>query len=208
MPQPRGRGSIGHPPRLLYDWQAVPPQPSPPRMRLPVLPRLAATIEAINAQAARIAAWCVLALVMAQVAIVALRAGFGMGSVWLQESLFYFHAAAFLLTAAQALKEGGHVRVDIIFERLSDRARALIDLCGALLLLIPFMVVLLSVSWPYAARSWAIFERSHESGGLPAVFLLKSLIPLFAVLMALQGLALALRAAIVLRTARPQAVSS
>ena len=75
------------------------------------------------------------------------------------------------------------------------RRRALIDLCGALLLLLPFMLVLLWFALPYVARSWAILETSRETSGLPAVFLLKTLIPLFALLMALQGVAQAIRAA-------------
>jgi TRAP-type mannitol/chloroaromatic compound transport system permease small subunit len=75
---------------------------------------------------------------------------------------------------------------------------ALVDLCGALLLLLPFMLVLLWFAVPYVARSWAIWETSRETSGLPAVYLLKTLIPLFALLMALQGVAQAIRAAHVL----------
>ncbi len=74
------------------------------------------------------------------------------------------------------------------------RTRALIDLAGALLLLLPFMLVVLWFSLPYAARSWAIFEGSREVSGIPAVFLLKALIPLFALMMATQGVAQAIRA--------------
>ena len=76
----------------------------------------------------------------------------------------------------------------------APRRRALIDLCGALFLLLPFMLVLLWFALPYVARSWAILETSRETSGLPVVYLLKTLIPLFAVLMALQGIAQAIRA--------------
>ena len=87
--------------------------------------------------------------------------------------------------------------------RTPPRARkALVDLIGALLLLLPFVLVLLWLSVPYAARSWAILERSQETSGLPLVFLLKTLIPLFALLMALQGIAQAIRAAAALSRAR------
>ena len=83
------------------------------------------------------------------------------------------------------------------------RARkALVDLCGALLLLLPFMLVLAWFALPYVARSWAILETSRETSGMPAVFLLKTLIPLFALLMALQGVSQAIRAA--QRAARPR----
>jgi TRAP-type mannitol/chloroaromatic compound transport system permease small subunit len=71
-------------------------------------------------------------------------------------------------------------------------------------LLLPFMLVLLWFSLPYVGRSWAILETSRETSGLPAVFLLKTLIPLFAVMMALQGVAQAIRAADVLRSGRAQ----
>jgi TRAP-type mannitol/chloroaromatic compound transport system permease small subunit len=83
----------------------------------------------------------------------------------------------------------------VFYAHASNRSRALIDLAGSLLLLLPFTLVLLWLSAPYAARSWAILERSQESSGLPLVFLLKTLIPAFAVLMALQGVAQAIRAA-------------
>jgi TRAP-type mannitol/chloroaromatic compound transport system permease small subunit len=90
------------------------------------------------------------------------------------------------------------VRVDIFYADASARTKALIDLVGALVLLLPFMIVLIWLSVPYAARSWSILERSQEASGLPLVFLLKTLIPLFALLMALQGIAQAIRAAAVL----------
>ncbi|HME31065.1 MAG TPA: C4-dicarboxylate ABC transporter permease, partial [Pseudolabrys sp.] len=73
---------------------------------------------------------------------------------------------------------------------------------GALLLLLPFMIVLIWLSVPYAARSWTVLEHSQEASGLPIVFVLKTLIPLFALLMALQGIAQAVRAAAVLRSGR------
>ena len=134
-----------------------------------------------------------------------LRYAFGMGSIWLSESIIYGHAALFMLAAAWTLREGGHVRVDIFYADAAPRTKAWIDLLGALLLLLPFMLVLLWLSLPYVARSWAILERSRETSGLPAVFLLKTLIPLFAVLMALQGIAQAIRAA---RRACPRRASA
>src|SRR5262249_23580043 len=124
---------------------------------------------------------------------------FDTGSIWLTESIIYAHATLFLLAAAWTLREGGHVRVDIFYVDAAPRTKALIDLFGALLLLLPFTLALLWLSLPYAQRSWAILERSQETSGIPAVFLLKSLIPLFAGLMALQGVAQALRAIAALR---------
>ena len=85
-----------------------------------------------------------------------------------------------MLAAAWTLREDGHVRVDIFYADAPPRRKALVDLLGALLLLLPFALVLAWLSLPYVARSWAILERSRETSGLPAVFLLKTLIPLFA----------------------------
>jgi len=126
----------------------------------------------------------------------------GIGSVWLQESILYGHAAIFMLAGAWTLGANGHVRVDIFYADAAPRTRALVDLLGTMLLLMPFALALLFLGLPYTARSWAILERSREASGLPAVFLLKTLIPLFALLLALQGIAQALRAALVL-AARP-----
>lgn len=170
--------------------------------------RIADLIDMSNAALGRLAALCLGLLVAVQFAIVVLRGAFGSGSVWLQDSLYYFHAGAFLLAAAFALKNGVHVRVDIFFEAMSVRARALVDLLGALVLMVPFMAAIMILSWPYASRAIAILEGARDSGGLPLVFLLKALIPLFAFLMALQGIAQAIRAIGVLIAARPHRMPS
>jgi TRAP-type mannitol/chloroaromatic compound transport system permease small subunit len=159
---------------------------------------LADRIDRLNAAIGRSVAWLCLFVVVAQFSVVVLRYGFGLGSIWLTESIIYGHAALFMLAAAWTLREGGHVRVDVFYADASPRRKALVDLCGALLLLLPFMLVLAWFSLPYVARSWAILETSRETSGIPAVFLLKTLIPLFALLMALQGVAQAIRSAHVL----------
>ncbi len=157
--------------------------------------RLATWIDRLNGAVGRALAWAVLFVVVVQFLVVVLRYVFGIGSIWLTESVVYGHAALLMLAAAWTLREGGHVRVDIFYAGASPRTRAWIDLGGAILLLLPFMLLVLWFAWPYSARSWAIFERSRETSGIPAVFLLKTLIPLFAAMMALQGVAQAIRAA-------------
>jgi TRAP-type mannitol/chloroaromatic compound transport system permease small subunit len=104
-----------------------------------------------------------------------------------------------MLAAAWTLRDGGHVRVDVFFAGASPRARAMIDLGGAVLLLLPFMAAVAWFAWPYVVRSWAILESSRETSGIPAVFLLKSLLLVFAFSMALQGMSQAIRAAHALR---------
>lgn len=163
---------------------------------------LAHGIDRLNAALGRAAAWCVLFMVAAQFLVVLLRYVFGIGSVWLQESVLYAHAGLILLAAAWTLWAGGHVRVDIFYAGMSARGRARIDLAGAVILLLPFTIALLYFAMPYVSRSWAIFEGSREVGGIPLVWLLKTLIPLFAILLALQGIAQAIRAWRVLTAAQ------
>jgi TRAP-type mannitol/chloroaromatic compound transport system permease small subunit len=169
----------------------------PSRITSPAL-GLADRIDRLNAAIGRAMAWAVLFVVLVQFLVVVLRYALGIGSIWLSESILYGHAALFMLVSAWTLRQGGHVRVDVFYADASPRTKALIDLLGALLLLLPFMLVLAWFSIPYVARSWATLEHSRETSGLPAVFLLKTLIPVFAVLMALQGIAQAIRAAGVL----------
>jgi TRAP-type mannitol/chloroaromatic compound transport system permease small subunit len=156
--------------------------------------RLAAAIDRLNGALGRVAAWAILVMVLIQCAVIVMRL-FGTGSLWLHESLFYFHVALVLFTAAWTLRQDGHVRVDIFYSSASPRARAVVDLAGSLLLLMPFMLAIIAFTWPYALRSWAILEGSREAGGLPLVYLLKSAILLFSAQMLLQGLSQAIRAA-------------
>lgn len=161
---------------------------------------IADRIDRFNTAVGRAAAWAALYIVVAQFVVVVLRYVFGIGSIWLSETIIYGHATLFMLAAAWTLFVGGHVRVDVFYDGFTQRAKAKVDLFGSLLLLMPFMLVLLWFAVPYVARSWATFERSREASGLPLVFVLKTLIPVFAVLMALQGVSQAIRAVHVLRS--------
>jgi TRAP-type mannitol/chloroaromatic compound transport system permease small subunit len=156
-------------------------------------------IDRLNTAVGRAVAWLALVVVLLEFTLVVARYLFALGSIWATESVTYAHATLFMLAAAWTLKAGGHVRVDIFYAEASVRTKAMVDLAGSLLLLLPFAAVLIGLSVPYAARSWAILERSQESSGLPLVFVLKTLIPAFAVLMALQGIAQAIRALAALR---------
>lgn len=156
--------------------------------------RFADTIDRLTTAIGRAVAWLVLVIVLLQFALVVARYVFGFGSIWLTETVIYAHAALFMLATAWTLRAGGHVRVDVFYAEATPRTQAMVDLAGALLLLLPFALVLLWLALPFAARSWAVLERSQESSGLPIVFLLKTLVPLFAGLMALQGVAQAIRA--------------
>lgn len=115
-------------------------------------------------------------MVLLTFTIVVLRYGFNLGWIWLQESLTYLHVVVFSIAAAWTLQQDGHVRVDIFYAGMTDRNRARVDLLGSLVFLVPFCIFVLIIAWPYVSNSWKLLESSREAGGLPMVFLLKSLI--------------------------------
>jgi TRAP-type mannitol/chloroaromatic compound transport system permease small subunit len=174
----------------------------PPNRRLA---DIADRIDRLTAAIGQTVMWCALAMVVLQVVVVLMRYVLGFGSIWLSEAIVYAHATLFMGAAAWTLQQGGHVRVDIFYAEASPRSRAVVDLLGAMVLLLPFCCVLAWFALPYVGRSWAILERSREASGLPLVFLLKTLIPVFAVLLGLQGIAQAIRAALVLTSAPAEA---
>ncbi|SEA17123.1 TRAP transporter small permease subunit [Microbulbifer marinus] len=154
----------------------------------PLLP-LARALDRLASGAGRLLSWFTLAMVLLQSAVVLLRYGFDGGSVALQDSVIYLHGAAFMLGLAYALYTDSHVRVDVFYRRMSERGRAWVNAVGTLVFLLPMCAFILIGSWQFAASSWAVLESSSSAGGLPGVFLLKSLIPLAAVTLALAGVA-------------------
>lgn len=152
--------------------------------------RLTDKIDLLNEWIGTTVSWLTLIMVVITFAIVMLRYAFNYNSIAMQESVSYMHALVFMLGAAYTLKTGAHVRVDIFYQRLGKSARAWIDCCGVVLLLLPVSGFILYSSWDYVAESWKIFESSSNSGGLPGVFLIKSTIPLTACLLILQGISM------------------
>ena len=157
--------------------------------------RLADALDAINRWTGRAVRWLALAMVLVQFAVVVLRYVFGVSSIAVNESVLYMHAALFMLGAGYTLLVDQHVRVDIFYAKAPQRRQAQVDLFGHLVLLIPAMAALLYWSWPSVANAWAILEGPISVGGIPASFLLKSLIPAFCVLLIVQSLACILRIA-------------
>ncbi len=150
----------------------------------------------------RTVAWLTAAMAVLTVLVVVLRYAFGEGAIALQESITYLHGIVLMLGMAYALKHDAHVRVDLIYSRLSPRGQSLVNLLGHCLFLIPVAATLLWSSLPYVRASWRILEGSSEVGGLPAVFLLKTLIPIMAALLLLQALAEIVRQLARLHSAR------
>nr|WP_300313968.1 TRAP transporter small permease subunit [Halomonas sp.] len=162
------------------------------------LPRPLAALDAFSDYLGKALSWLILAMMAVQFLIVVLRYALSINSIPMQESVMYMHALVFLLAAAFTLKHDGHVRVDIFYRDMSPRKKAWVDLLGTVFLLLPVMIFTIVASLGYVAKSWAIFEGSPDAGGIHGVFLLKTLIPLFAGLMIVQGLVEILRNALII----------
>lgn len=156
------------------------------------------TIDTVNDGLCRVVKWFALLMVLLMFAIVVLRYGFNLGWIAMQESVMYLSAMVFLLASAHTLRVNEHVRVDIFYRQFSPRGKAWVDLLGNVLLLVPVNIFVLLMSWRYVMTSWRLIEDSPEAGGLPLVFVLKSLILLFAFFMSLQGVAEIIRNALTL----------
>ena len=162
------------------------------------LAHLVRAIDRMNELIGRTVSWLTLAMVLITFSVVVMRYGFAWGRVWIQESYVWLHGIVFMLGAGYTLLHNGHVRVDIFYRPASARFKAWVDLFGTLLLLAPVVVFVAVVTWPYVVESWSKLEASREAGGLPALFLLKSVILGFCALILAQGLSLAARSVLVL----------
>jgi len=133
--------------------------------------------------------------------IVVMRYVFDAGFIWLQELVIWMHAAVFMVGAAYTLLHEEHVRVDIFYRKMGPRGRALVDLLGVTIFLLPLCGLLAFKSYDFAAASWSVHEISREPGGLPypAIPAMKSIVILMPVAVALQGISLMLRSLAALR---------
>ena len=156
-------------------------------------------LDAFTDATGRLIAWCMPLIVLGTLMIVVLRYQFAVNTTLIQELVLYLHGLAFMLAIPWALKQDAHVRVDLIYSRLTARGQAWVNLIGHLAFLFPTGVFILLESQSYVAMSWRMREGSPDVGGLQGVYLLKTLIPAMAALLLLQGVAETLRA---LRTLR------
>ncbi len=144
-------------------------------------------------------AWGALAMVLVQVIVVIMRYVFGLSVLVMQESIWYLHSMVFLVAAGYTLKHNAHVRVDIIYGHVNERGKAIIDLIGVFVLLLPFCIMLIWVGWPYVSAAWKVMEGSVEVSGIQGVYLLKSCMLVFAISVALQGISIAIKSIALLR---------
>jgi TRAP-type mannitol/chloroaromatic compound transport system permease small subunit len=153
---------------------------------------MAALVDGLNNKIGAGIRWLALLMVLVGAGTALLRY-FARGFEWSlnltppTEVQWYLFSLIFLLGAAYGLNQNVHVRVDVLYERLSKKARAVIDLIGTLIFLIPFSIVMLYVSWPAVFSSFSIREVSPDPGGLPR-WPIKIVILLSFVLLVLQGL--------------------
>ncbi|MBV7300126.1 TRAP transporter small permease subunit [Enterovibrio paralichthyis] len=146
----------------------------------------------------RLVSWFVLAIVLITFVVVVMRYIFNTGSVFMQESVLYFHNYVIMLGAAYALLKGAHVRVDIFYRPMSDKKKAWVDLLGFVFLLLPTCGFIFFIGWDYVAASWHILEGSQEAGGVNARYIFKTSILLMPALVILQGIAESLKAVLTL----------
>lgn len=155
--------------------------------------RFFAICDALHRLALAICVVACLALTAIITLIVILRYGFGIGFIELQDLATYIFAILVIFSIPVCLRLGGHVRVEVFSERLSEQYSRNADTAALLAFLVPVFGLIIWAGWRDLAYSWSIREASMETGGLPGLFIVKTSLPLGAGLMILQGIAMALR---------------
>lgn len=154
-------------------------------------------IKKVNTHLGKFISWLTLAMALTISVLVIARSLFNINSIAVQESVVYMHALVFLLCFSYTAYANGHVRVDIFYRRFSQPQKAWVDALGHVFLLFPFALFILFISWNYVLQSWGwqpstntwhVKEVSADPGGLPYVYLLKSLIPLTGIMLAIYAL--------------------
>lgn len=155
-------------------------------------------ISAINRLIGLTLSWLSLAVVVVCFTVVVQRYFFHVSFVWMQDLYVWLSGAMFTGVAGYTLLRDDHVRVDIFYQPWSIRGKAIADLIGVVVFLLPFVIVVGTYGWEFVSRSWRLQEGSANYGGMPGLFVLKSFILVFCVLVGLQGLAWASRSILVL----------
>jgi TRAP-type mannitol/chloroaromatic compound transport system permease small subunit len=156
-------------------------------------------IGALNRLVGNTFAWLSLGMVLVCFTVVVQRYFFGFTILWMQDLYVWLNGAMFTAVAGFALLRDDHVRVDIFYRPATIRTKAIVDLIGVFIFLFPFCFVVWTYSWSYVARSWRLHEGSPNVGGMPGLYILKTFILVFVAVIALQGVAMALRSILVLR---------
>ncbi len=155
-------------------------------------------LTVFNSVIGRVVAWLILYMTLMQFVVVIMRYVFSYGSIQMQESIWYMHGLLFMLGAGYTLVKEGHVRLDVFYREASERTKAWINFIGSLVFLLPFCIVNFDFAWSLVLNSWAVREGSIETTGLPYIYLFKTVILVFSILVAMEGLALAIRSLLTL----------
>lgn len=174
--------------------------------------RLASAIDRLNLMVGKGLSMLMPLVVGLAASVVLLRYAINVGYPWLSETFIWLNGVIFTLGAAYLLVIDQHVRVDVLYARMSVRCQAVMHILGVTLLMWPMVYAIGITGWPSVYRSILAMEQSATMGGLPVMYLLKACIPLFCVLVALQGLSMVIRAIAVLsghtETLRPAHLES
>ena len=145
-------------------------------------------INTLNSKIGKFVAWLLFFMVITTCIVVVLRYVFNIGFIWMQELVRFFYAAVFLLCAAYTMVDDEHVRVDIFYSKMTKPNRAIVDLIGNIVFLIPFCITIFYYSFNYVINSWAQLEGSLEERGLHVVYIMKTFIWAFSIMMLFQGI--------------------
>ena len=145
------------------------------------------SINLINKFAGGVCAFLVVLMSVNVFLVVILRYLFGISFIWMQETYVWMHAYIFMLGAGFTYLNDDHVRIDILYKSASPIYRAFVDLIGNIFLLLPFLYIIWTYSFPFVYKSWEMKEISREAGGLSMLYLLKIAILLFVILLFIQA---------------------
>ena len=160
---------------------------------MPILIGIVRFIDHLNDVVGRAVSWLTVSMVVIVFTVVVLRYVFSIGWIAMQEIYVWIHGTVFMLGAGYTLLHDGHVRIDLIYRDASQRYKSVVNLLGSVFLILPVLWVTWDRGLPFVMRSWRRLESSSEVGGLPGLYLLKTVVLVFCVLFALQAISLALR---------------
>ena len=160
---------------------------------MPLVKSIIQLIDLINEWAGRSVSWLLVIMVLNVFFVVVLRYIFSYGAIWMQELYVWNHSIVFLLGAGYTLLHNGHVRIDLIYRTASLKYKSIIDIIGSIFFAIPVIYCIFIKSLPMVQRSWGVLEKSAEAGGLPGLFLFKSVLLVFCILFGIQFISLALK---------------
>lgn len=155
--------------------------------------KIVSIFDKINEVVGKLASWLTFFLVGIVCIDVAFRYAFQITAAWVTELEWHLFAAIFLLGAGYALQKDHHVRVDLFYSNFSQQEKALVNIVGTVCFLIPWCIVVIYFSTDYVIDSWIDNERSADPGGLPARYLIKSVIPIGFILLLFQAVSLLLK---------------